>query len=348
MFRKVSFLLVLLALLAVVSIANAHETDGCYATASPAAVKEDESFTITIQCDNVPTVNNVFGFQIGTTRAGDYDVSVAPSVYTAGSFADISTGADSGVVTGTNDMAAFYAVTRKQAETVNVDTFSLGSFVLYAEDNLTVDGSVTVEMIDANFILSDINGSSLAGWLRDVNDITVDVTNIDLAWLSGDMVVQSDVTTIANLLAIDLVLGDKTYSATDVASYTNTFNMDVDYQYAEAGTPAGDGILNVLATADMTGHLMCSNAVVNLGDAGSATDVDTLIGTGGVITLLSGDADNDHDIDNADATLIGANIGTNAGDDRDVNGDGTVNVLDLVHVGRNFDTLAPTSCGIGS
>jgi hypothetical protein len=64
--------------------------------------------------------------------------------------------------------------------------------------------------------------------------------------------------------------------------------------------------------------------------------------------LLSGDADNDHDIDNADATLIGANIGTNAGDDRDVNGDGTVNVLDLVHVGRNFDTLAPTSCGIGS
>ncbi|MCC6617135.1 MAG: hypothetical protein IT320_26920 [Anaerolineae bacterium] len=348
MLRRFALLFTLALLLGLAGSAGAHPTDGCYATATPTTVNEGQSFTVTVQCDNVPTENNVFGFQIGTTRSGDFVAGTVPAAYTAGTFSEASTGADSGVVVGTNALSGYYAVTRRAAETVNSANFSLGSYALTAEDNLTSDSSVDITMTDADFILSDINGTSLTGWLRDVNDVSVTITNLDLAWLSGDMIVRSDVTAISNVGLVDLTLGGKLYSATDVASYTNTFNMDSAYLYAEDGSPASDGTLSINATADMTGHLACATNSINLGDTGSATDVDTKIGTTGTITLKAGDADDDDDIDNADATLIGANIGTNPGDDRDVNGDNSINVLDLVHVGRNFDTLAPTSCGTGS
>lgn len=346
MFRKITLLVAVVALLGLVSFASADPVDGCYATASPLTVNEDESFTVTVQCENISTDNNVFGFQLGTQLAGDYDVPSMPEIYTAGTFADPSTGVLTEVVTGANLLTGYYAVTRKNNEVVNTEDFTLGSYALRAEDNLTGNGSVIISLIDEQFILSDIHGSSLTGWLRDVHDVTVTITNLDLAWLSGDVVVRSDVDTISNLSLIELMLGNKAYSASNVATFSNTFTMDVTHRYDEEGEP-GDGTLNVNVSADMSGHLMCSTSDVNLGDTGSATDVTTKVGVAGTITLLAGDADNDHDIDNADATLIGANIGTSPFDDRDINGDTIVNILDLVHVGRNFDTPAPTSCGTG-
>lgn len=347
MSRKILISVTLVMMLVtMVSTVSADLVDGCYATASSSNIKEDESVTITIQCDNVLTANNVFGFQIGTTQTGDIDAATKPSSYTAGTFSDAGTGATSGVITGVNTLGDLYAVSRQGSETVTAEDFTLGSFQLTAEDYLTSDGSIVITMTDADFILSDNLGAELTGWLRDTHDVTVTVTNIDLGWLSGDMVVRSDVTAISATNNIDFLLGDKDYSVTSIASYTNTFNMDSAYQYQEDGTPAGDGTLNINASVDMTGHLACSN-VVNLGDAGTAVDVDTMIGTGGTITLLAGDADDDGDIDNADATAIGSNYGTNPGDEKDINGDDVLNILDLVHVGRNFGEVSGT-CGAGS
>ncbi|QPC81337.1 hypothetical protein G4Y79_16745 [Phototrophicus methaneseepsis] len=346
MSRKLLVSVALIMVVGMVYTASADPVAGCYATASATTIKEDEDVTITVQCDDVPTLNNVFGFQIGTTQTGDFDVATQPTSYTAGTFADVSTGATSGVITGVNTLSGLYAVSRQGSEIVNVEDFTLGSFLLTAEDDLTTDGSIDIVMTDGDFILSDNQGASLSGWLRDVNDISVTVTDIDLAWLSGDMEVRSDVTTISSTNSIDFTLGDKDYSVADIASYTNTFNMDVTYRYSEDGTPASDGTLNISAAVDMTGHLACSDTI-NLGDTGSATDVDTIIGSAGTVTLNAGDADDDGDIDNTDATAIGANYSTNPGDDKDINGDDILNILDLVHVGRNFGQTSG-SCGTGS
>lgn len=346
MMRKLSFLLVLVALFGATFMASADPVDGCYATSSAATIKEGEFFTVTMQCDNIPTNNNVFGFQIGTTRSGDFNAAALPSTYTAGTFSSPSTGATSGVISPTNSLSGLYAVSRMSSEVVNAEDFTLGSYDVVARKDLTADGSITITFTDADFMLSNNIGASLSGWLRDTNDVTVNVTNIDLAWLSGDMVVRSDVNTISNAKLVSLILGDKTYSTTNLANYIYTFNMDPAHQYDEDGNPAGDGTLTINASADMTGHLVCSTNNINLGDTGLATSVTTKIGTAGTITLKAGDADNDGDIDNADATAIGANMGTNPGDDKDINGDGTINILDLVHVGRNFQSTAGT-CGTG-
>lgn len=346
MLNKRMFLIVLLILLAVAGSVSAHPTDGCYANSSALTINEGATATITIECINIPTANNAFGFQIGTSRSGDYDPLTLATSYTAGTFSNASTGASSGVLVGSNSLSGLYAVTRQGTEVATTTAFTLGTYDVTAMSNLTSDGSIVITMVDGNFMLSNNVGVPLTGWLRDVNDITITITNLDLAWLASAINVQSDVTSISNLPLVELVLGDKTYSQTNVASYVYNFTMDTTHQYVEAGSPAADGTLTISASADMTGHLMCSNDL-DLGDAGLATDVTTVIGTTGTISLKAGDADDDGDIDNADATTIGANMSTNPGDDKNINGDSTINILDLVHVGRNFGSISGT-CGTGS
>lgn len=346
MFRKLVLLLTVMALLLVGAAVSADPVNGCYATASETTVVEGGNLTVTVQCDNIPTSNNVFGFQISTTPAGDLVTGLLPAAYTAGTFSDASTGATSGVVVGVNSLSGLYGVTRRSTEVVSETSFTLGSYPVTALQNLTTDGAITITLNDSDFMLSNNNGQALTGWLRDVNDVTVTVTDVDLAWLTGQISVKSDSTAIANAAAIDLALGDKTYSATNVASYTYQFTMDDTHRYSEVGNPASDNTLTISASADMSGHLACSSSL-NLGDTGSAINVTTLIGSAGEITLLAGDSDNDGLIDIDDATLIGANFGTTPNGERDVNGDTAINILDLVHVGRNYNSVSG-SCGTGA
>jgi hypothetical protein len=343
MSRRLSIPFALLAMLVFSTVTSAAPVDGCYASASAATIKEDQPVTITIQCENVPVGNNVFGFQIGTVPTGSFDVAIAPTVYSSGSFSSL---AIAELLAGPNLISGLYAVSRTNADVVTVEDFTLGSYLLTAEDNLTANGSIVITMTDADFILSSQSGESLSGWLRDVNDVTVTVTNIDLAWLSGSAVVRSDVNTIVNVDNLVLTLGDKSYSNTNLPSFTHTIPMDVTYQYQEAGTPAADGTLEISVVADLTGHLGCTNTI-NLGDTGAPTAVTTKIGVAGTITLKAGDATADGSIDIADSTLLGANFNTNPGGDQDINGDNVINVLDLVHVGRNYNS-ASGSCGTGA
>ncbi|MBC7809844.1 MAG: hypothetical protein H7175_01785, partial [Burkholderiales bacterium] len=342
-----------IVILSVAAVASADPaTDGCYLSASASTINEDGTVTITAQCDNIATINNVFGFQLSSTRAGDLDATVLASGYTsantAGGFYHSSTGMSTSVIEGANALSGLYAATRRNAETVSTDDFAIGSYVVTADDDLTVDGSITITFVDGSFMLSNNIGQAITGdVLRSVNDLTITVTDIDLAWFTGNMIVRSDVTAITEASSVELNLGSRTYSATDVASYTNTFNMDATYQYGEGGSPASDGTLNIAVTADMSGHLACSTTPVNLGDTGSAIDVDTKVGTTGTIMLKAGDTNDDGAIDITDATAIGANIGVAPSDEKDVNGDNAINVLDLVHVGRNY-TSTTTSCGTGS
>lgn len=344
MFRKLVVLLVLVTLVAIPGIASAADpaTDGCFISTSAGTVKEDGTFTVTVECANIPTSNNVFGFQIATTRSGDFVAADVPASYTAGQFTSL---ASPGVVVGENSLADLYAVSRQGSDTVDVENFTLGTYTMTAEDNLTADGSIVLTFVDGDFMLSDNMGAELTPWIRTVNDVTVTVTDIDLAWLNGDMVVRSDTTEITTMDNVSLDLGSYSYSATNVASYTNTFAMVSTNQYEEDGTPVSDDTLNVTATADITGHLACTNSI-NLADTGSATDVDTKVGTAGTITLKAGDADDDGAIDIDDATLVGGNLGGTASSEEDINGDGSINILDLVHVGRNYN-ITSTTCGTG-
>ena len=326
------------------AVTHADAVIGCYVD-GPLAVNEQGSIEVTINCNGIVTTNDVFGFQFSTSRTGDFDAAVAPSAYLPGTFADLATGVVTEVIATNNTLPGLYVATRKNNEVVTAENFTLATFTLTAEDNLTADGLVVITMSDPDFILSDDQGVALAEMLRDVNDLTVTINDIDLAWLSGDMEVRSDVTAIANMDAVELIIGDETYSAANVATYTNTFAMNVAHQYGEVDSPASDGTLAVIVSADIWGHLACYDAAVNLGDTGGSTDVDSLLGTLGTITLLSGDADNDDLIDNDDATMIGANLGTSGALEDDVNGDGTINVLDLVHVGRNFTSTMGSCVG---
>ena len=59
-------------------------------------------------------------------------------------------------------------------------------------------------------------------------------------------------------------------------------------------------------------------------------------------SLKAGDANADHSIDVDDATLVGGYIGTSRSDGSDINGDGAVNIYDLVAIGRNYNATSGT------
>jgi hypothetical protein len=359
MFRKISIFVSLLALAtAVMSVSADASTDGCFVDA-PTTANEGVSIPVTVKCENIPITNNVFGFQFGTSLAGDY-TTPAPTSYTAGEF---TSAAVSGVLEGNNTLA-LYGVSRQIVDVVSVEDFTLGSYALTAKTNLTsADGSVGVTFVDATFKLSDNYGLPLTGWMRTVNDTTTTINDIDLAWLSGNMTVKSDSNALGNIANVDLNLGGKHYTASTVASYQTSLNMDSAYVYLEngSGNVIVDGILatnaaaaadsndtlNIAVSADMWGHLNCSTSPVDLDDAGTAEDVDGFVGTSGAITLKAGDVDGLNGISNTDATIIAGDFGDtgaaiNATYEGDINIDSTVNIFDLVHVGRNIDATTGT------
>jgi hypothetical protein len=366
MLRKISlFTLIVVLVSAVMSVSAAGTpnpdpaANGCFVDAALTTVNEGVAIPVTVKCVGIPVDNNVFGFQFGTSVTTGSFVGSTPTAYVPGEFT--SAAVVNGVFVGENSLA-LYGVSRKLAEVVDTTDFTLGTLALTAVTNrgtgsgLTdADGSVAVTFVDATFKLSDNFGASLPGWLRTVNDATTAVNDIDLAWLNGAATVKSDSNALGNITNIVLNLGAKQYTATSITSYTTNLNMDDTYLYVENGSGVVGGsyaaaadsnnTLNIAVTADMWGHLNCSTAVVNLGDVGAAEDVDTVVGTSGSITLKAGDVDGLNGISNTDATIIGGDFGDtgaaiNVLYEGNINLDTTVDILDLVHVGRNFGATA--------
>jgi hypothetical protein len=359
MFRKIALLVSIVSIFSMALLVSADQaTDGCFTTV-PTTVNEGVSISVLVECANIPTNNNVFGFQIGTSVSGDYAGSL-PESYTAGTF---TTEAVNGVFVGENSLG-LYGVSRRNTDTVSTTDFTLGSYTLMADTDLTTaDGSVSVTFTDATFELSNNLGASLPNWIRTVNDGSTTINDIDLAWLTGTATVRSDSNAIGNIDDVVLNLGARQYTAGVTASYLANLTIVDTYEYVEdasgdvvntTGTEllrsaAADSndTLNISIDADMYGHQACSTSEVNLGDTGAVSDVSdvTGIGTDGVITLKAGDANNDGYITNTDATIIGSDFGDSGSDinnanEGDVNLDNTVDIYDLVHVGRNFQAVA--------
>lgn len=366
MFRKIvllSSILVFLMTSAVTFAAGTPNPDadenGCFIDSTVTAVNEGVSIPVVIKCVGIPTDNNVFGFQFGTLApTGDFS-GAAPTAYTFGEFTSLATGGTDGVVVGANNLA-LYGVSRKTTNVVTATDFTLGGYTLTAVTSLTdADGSVEVVFVDETFKLSDNLGAHLPNWLRTVNDYTTTVNDIDLAWLSGNITIQSDSNVLTEIKSVSLNLGEYAYSAASEASYTTDLVISSGNLYVEdadgvvggsfAVAEDSDDVLNIAVSANMWGHLACSSPVVNLGDTGGVRPAADVIGDEGVITLLAGDVNSDGAISNTDATVIGDDFGDSdldinqtVGIENDINLDGTVDIFDLVHIGRNFGAATGT------
>lgn len=273
---------------------------GC-AINAPASVREGMSFTATVNCYGA---SDVYGFQLGTSSSGD--ASTSATSYTAGSFvADV----DPNYLVGSNTLSN-YAVSRNAPAAAASGDFSLGSLPYTASTGLTANGSATLSL--DTLLLGDITGAPISIPVTSPTIITIlDRLTLNLTVASDGSVQQvRDVTASVDTES----RGPQTAPSTSL-----TFNfIDV----IDSSTPT--------LTADMKSHLACSGPL-NL--TTSVTDA--------TIHLLAGDvvlngADLSPEINLYDATAIGLAYGTAGSGEEDVNGDGIVNIFDLIHVGRNY------------
>ncbi|NND75060.1 MAG: VCBS repeat-containing protein [Ilumatobacter sp.] len=280
---------------------------GCFVDA-PGSVDEAATFTATVRCAGV---DDMFGFEFGTTLTGDG--STTATSYAPGEFETGSTGA---VLTGSNSLATF-AQSHTGTE-VSSGSYTLGSYDVVADSYLTADGSVSITLDD--FLASDSSGAALAA-LAASPDATITINNIILTLLSGDVTLASD-GAMTNLSNAVLTLDGTSHPAASGAG--SSVAVTVNQQ---------GSVLDIAVSADMDSHLACSETTTI---ADGVNDAATAIGT---LTLLAGDVvsvGGDEAINLQDAVAIGAVFGGTATGEEDVNGDGNVNIFDLVHIGRNY------------
>jgi len=334
MFRKLALPIAVITTLALSPlIANATSvtgTDpvlsGCYVYA-PTSVNEGETFTAVVKCHAIAA--SVFGFQFGTTFTpslvtvdGVANTAVATQVglaYTAGTFAPTNP------LVGMNSLSNLYAVSHEGTDVTTGD-FTIGTFDATVPFGIVADSSAAIGLRDLK--LSDRLGADIAA-LTPQSNITVTIKNLVIALRhAGTITVQSD-GSMANIRNVVLNLDDGTpTTVATAAGSSNDFSVAA-YQYPQDKTSADVAIA-------MTSHLSCTKNIA-LADGPNAASV---LGT--TYTLKAGDANADHSIDINDATLVGGYIGTNRSDGADINGDGAVNIYDLVAIGRNYNATSGT------
>jgi hypothetical protein len=283
-------------------------SQGCYIDA-PESVDEDATFTATVRCDSV---DDLYGFQLGTTLSGN--ASTAATGYTLGEF---DTNSVNPRLTVGNTLDLF-----SQAHTgndISDGSYTLGSYEVSADKYLLADGSVSITLDD--FLASDSSGAVLDA-LAAAPDATVTVNNIILTLLQGDVTVASD-GSMTNVSNAAISLDGTTYPVASGAGGSVAVAVNQE-----------GGQLDIAVTADMDSHLACTETKTI---ADGINDVSAAIGT---LTLLAGDVvsvGGDAAINLQDAVAVGAAFGGAASGEEDVNGNGTVDIFDLVHIGRNYN-----------
>lgn len=278
---------------------------------APASVNENASFMASVTCDD--TIG-VYGFE--------YDQSVDPSSPTITpqgiTFTEGNIFAGKSTFTLINDVNSGFAQSLVAPEIAVSGDFTLGSLTYDTDD----PGIATLNL--DNLILGDINGQPISANVLGSSQISI--LDIPLASISGTIRRETgvDVTSAITILT-DGVLPD----STGTAGGFFTFEYDEE-------TVALDASLTVNAP----GHVSCLTSDLGL--------IDDTVNILTAITLLAGDVDNNDTVDITDGSIIvqerflpgSAPVGTTP----DLNEDTFINVLDIIHVGRNFSTVGPSAC----
>jgi hypothetical protein len=269
-----------------------------------------QAFTVSLECQGVPTETGVYGAQVCHDLSGDLAIAQATQ-HSAGT---IFTGQDVlDPINSVTDAGGCYG-----ASLIGNGNPVSGSFTIATADYQAAEaGTITVSLRDV--ILASREGISIGTPI--INTAQIIVVEGDLASLEGDARRQAGP---PNGFAISF----ESINATSI-----TPNGEVASFLFDNNLPAGDGLL----TASAPGHLSCE---VNVSlQAGINTLTEEAY-------LLAGDSNSDGMISIIDSTSLGlAFAGSpNPGYVTDFNEDGSTNVLDLVFVGNNYGVTGPTAC----
>ncbi len=282
--------------------------EGCFINA-PESVNENSPFTATVACNNA---GDVYGFE--------YDLNIDPSspmlfpqdtAFTPGDIFDgLST------MTLINNLDDGYAVSLQREPAGVSGDVTLGSIGYDTDD----PGTALLTLDD--FILGDINGLEIPNSLAANPDATIIIVDLALASFEGSAKREAglDLTTAITVEA-DGVPPDTTGTAGGYFTFS----------YAEESV-ATDAELAISAP----GHLGCLTP-----DLGLPDDTHVVLTP---ITLLAGDVNGDGEINITDASIIvSARIGDPVppGSVPDLDEDGRISILDLIHVGRNYGETVP-------
>lgn len=349
MFRKIALLVSIVAVFSMALLVSADpSTDGCYVelrnydgslalnitaidTYNVSSIYEGQQFQAVVKCENV--TDQIFAVEFNTSTTGTA-ASAVGSVYTHGDWND---GQD---IIAENTLAAGYAATHLDPD-FSTDDFTLGSFTMNTVANLTDDSDVTVDFLEGDFRLLDDQVNDLADeYLRTINDAKITVLDIDLATLTGNVIVASEGVNIDNLdhITVDIdnvdmnVLGSVDIEALGVTDGSETFEIG-SRRYSDLDD---DNEIEFTVSVAMESHLACTRTFT-LNDAATTAGAD-LIGT---LTPYPGDVTNDGDpiIDLDDADLVAEYYGLPVpvgNPEYDIDHNGAMELDDLIHIGRNY------------
>jgi|GEM_PF-6758647 len=283
----------------------------CYIVA-PASIDENEAFTSSITCEEA---YGVYGFDFAHSISPNPPITPQSTSYQSG---DIFASSGSNTLTLINNLTDGYAQSLRSPETaVDVINPTILASVTYDTD---LPGTLTLT-ID-KLLLGNELGHSITGTY--IADTLVEIIDLPLAGISGTVTREAGLDKGANItMSIDAV----------PPPMTTINNGVLHYEYPEIVALTG------LFEADAPGHLSCSQSL-NL--------VDEIINLVAPTTLLAGDVNDDDEINITDgAIIVSARIGDPIDPTyiTDLNEDGAINILDLIHVGRNFNNSNVTCFG---
>ena len=288
------------------------------------------------------------GFVIaGSASTGDISVTTDATATNAGN-ATIYTGSGNDTVTMDDPNTTFTVVTNGNAgtETINADNFATGSSINSG------DGDDTIDIDETTAGVLTINAGAGNDTVNLVDNVVTGT--FDLGAGDSDTVVlqetggisYADTLGLKNIEVLNIVAGDATFMADDLASNDITFKL------------TGDGADTLIITGLATGETIDASGIT--ADALGTADIqidgnagnDVITGSTNIVNVISGDGDADTIVGGAAGdTLLGddGNDSITAGNGADtvIGGAGTdtINVSetaaaeDVIKSGDGLDTI---------